>query len=219
MNKSQIIALAAGFAEDPSQTRFAGLYDGAADNAQTQFALDSKCLWKDASTITVVDGTASYNLPSDFMWEKNVTHKGIALKPISRATLEYYRKSSDWSEDDGTPKYYCIDPEEARKTILLYPNPTSADAGANLILTYYPLPATLSSDSSIPLNASLLMVQFHIGIAAYLAWLLLGNVPLTVEISAKRKDLLEQYQAKVTDAINTFGNTVSETWVMRGGRY
>jgi len=219
MNRGQIKTLASNFCEDPQQTRFSGLYDDAINRGQEQFAMDSKALYKDASTITVAADDASYDLPTDFMYEKKVTHKGIALEPISRSTLEFYTKTQDWSVITGTPKKFVIDPEEARKQILLYPIPQGDDAGANLIITYYPLPAEMTADTDTPLNSSSLMIQFHIGIAAYTAWLLLGNVPSTPEVANKRSDLMKQYMDKVTEAIDTFGNTKSAPIRMKGGRY
>lgn len=218
MNRGAIKSLAANWAGDPASSRYAGLYDSSLDRAQEQFAQDSKALYKDAATITIVDGTAAYNLPTDFMYEKKVTHKNLLLTPISRATMEYY-KSTDWTLDKGTPRYYIIDPEEARKTITIYPVPGGADIGANLVITYYPVPASSTTDTDIPLNGSALMVQFHDGLAAYLAWILLGNEQLTPEISAKRSDLMKTYQNSITAAIDTFGNTKSASLRLRGGRY
>lgn len=210
MNRGEIRTLTASMCEDPAQTKFiATKYNDAIDKANTQFSVDSKALYKD-SAIVMVAGTAAYNLPTDFMYEKAVTLNGIELKPISRATLEAKKTSDRWDDDQGTPKYFIIDPEEARKTITLYPKPDSTDDGTSIVLTYYPVPATLSSDSSIPLNGSTLMVQFHIGLAAYAAWLLLSFLTQTPEIAQKRADLFNTYKAKIDEAIQTFGNTKSE---------
>ncbi len=218
MNRGTIKTLAAGFAEDPSQTKYAGLYDGALDRAQEQFALDTKALWKDASTITVVDGTAAYSIPSDFMFEKLVTHKGIELKPITRARLAMY-SANDWAtEDKGTPLFYMIDPEEAKKQIVLYPIPQAGDAGANLIITYFPLPASSTDDTATPLNSYALLAQFHIGLAFYVAWLLSLNDIATPEKLNKQAVLRNGYSEKVTEAIELFKNTASAPIRMLGGR-
>lgn len=219
MNLGTITTYASLFCEDPDQTRYTSAqYTSAINEAQRQFALDSKCLWKDASTYTVVDGTAGYSLPTDFMWEKEVTHKGLRLLPISRATL-LGLKGDDWTDDTGTPTNFLIDPEEARKQILLYPIPQSGDAGANLILTYYPLPTDLSSSTDVPLNSSSLLAQFHMAIAEYAAWLLLGFEKATPEFVSKRGGLIRHYNDAVIKATDTFKNTASEPIRMRGGRY
>lgn len=219
MNVGQINTLASLFCGDPNQTRFTpAQYLFAANRAQEQFCFDTKALWKDASTITTVDGTATYSLPSDFMWEKAVMFKGLALKPISRATLAEYKASDRWDDDAGTPKYFYIDPEEARKTIGLYPIPRADDAGANLVLTYYPLPTALTADSDTPLNSYALLVEYHIAIACYAAWLLLGYETASPEIMAKRGGLLKQYNDKCINATDRFKNTSSEPMRIRGGR-
>ena len=210
MTRATLRALAAGFAEDANQTKYtAAKYNEAIELAQQQFAMDSKALYKD-SAITMVVDTGSYDLPTDFMYEKSVTLNGLELKPVSRATLEADRTSDKWSDDAGTPKRFIIDPEEARKTITLYPIPDSTDAGTAIVVTYYPFPTAMTADSSVPLNSSALMVQFHIGLAAYTAWLLLMNLTQTPEISIKRRDLLKMYIDRIGEAIQTFGNTKSE---------
>ena len=210
MIRSSIRSLVSKICEDPAQTKFtAAAYNEAIDLAQKQFAFDSKALYKDLG-ITMVDGTGAYSLPTDFMYEKGVVLNGIPLDPISRATLEANKKSDRWDDDRGTPKYFIIDPEEARKTITLYPIPDSVNDGTNIVLTYYPYPAEMSADSSLPLNGSTLMVQFHTGIANQAAWQLLQYVTQTAEIAQKRSECLSIYLNKVADAIQTFGNTKSE---------
>jgi hypothetical protein len=210
MNRGELRTLASNLCEDPKQTKFTpAQYNDGLDKAQKQFALDSKALYKD-SAITMVVDTAVYLLPTDFMLEKAVTLNGIELDPISRATLQANKDSGRWDDDKGTPRYFVIDPEEAKKTITLYPIPDSDADGTSIVLTYYPVPATMSADTSIPLNSSTLMVQFHIGLAHYAAWLMLSYLTQSPEISQKRGELFSVYTTKVTDAIQTFGNTKSE---------
>src|SRR3990167_6945030 len=209
MNLETLTTFASQFAGDPNQSRYGGSYTTAINESQLQFALDTRCLFKDQAFSVVAD-TATYTLPTDFMFEKKVTLAtetspvaGIKLEPISRATLEFYIGDRNWSVDTGTPKYFLIDPEEARKQIRLYPIPQGADAGtSNLLLTYYPKPTDLSAVGDIPLNSSLLLVQFHIAIAAYAAWLLLAEEPATMEVLAKRNELLKQYNDKVTQCLD-----------------
>ena len=153
------------------------------------------------------------------MLEKRVSHNGIDLSPVSRATLGYYRNYDRWDDNKGTPLYYNIDPEEARKKLLLFPIPGGDDAGANLILTYFPKPTDLALDADIPFNSYLLLVQFHIALPCYAAWLLLGYNQQDEKTIIKRNQLLNQYSSKITDAIDKFGNTASEPIRMKGGRY
>mgnify|MGYP001560845921 CR=1 FL=1 len=218
MNRGQIRTLVAGFCGDPSVSKFTVTqYDDAINRAQEQFAYDSKALFKDHPTITVVDGTATYDLPTDFWMEKQVTHKSVELQPVSRRTIQF-DNGDDWTDDAGSPRKFIIDPEEGRKQIRLYPIPGADDAGANLILTYYPVPAEMSADSSTPLNSSSLMVQFHMGIANYAAYLLMKGIDITPEVAIKLGQLNKDYQASVDLAIQTFKNTATEIIKMRGQR-
>ena len=218
MNLGTLTSLVASMTGDGNQTRFAGKYTQAINLAQQQFAFDSRCLWKDAPTYTVVDGTASYDLPADFFLEKKVTHKGLRLVPISRETLERTYRSEDWTAIDGTPTHYLVDPEEGRKKLTVFPKPTGNDSGAYLVLTYYPVPTDLAAVGDTPFNSSALLVQFHIAIAAWASWLLLGYDKPDAAIEEKRKNYLQIYNDKVSEAVDTFKNTASEPLRQSGSR-
>lgn len=220
MNLTTLTAIAANFAGDKDQSRYSGLYTQALNLGQQQFALDSKRLWKDNAAITVLSGTSAYSLPSDFMWEKDgeVTFNGIPLNPISRAEILRIKSSTDWTLDHGTPTYYIIDPEEARKQITLYPQPTANDAGKTLGLRYFPFPTDMSLGTDTPLNGYALMAQFHVSIAAWAAWYLLQAEQVTDAITAKKKQLETIYNDGVSLCVDTFKNTVSQPLQMRGGR-
>lgn len=214
MNSGAINTLAANFAGDPDQTRFANKYFDAQNRAQEQFALDTRALWKDTSWSHSAND-ADEALPSDFMWEDFVTYDGVRLKPITRYEL-LRLKGDDWTDDTAAlPTHYIIDPEQAVKEIVLYPIPTEAKT---LAMRYFPLPASVSSDSDTPLNSSSLMAQFHMGIAAFEAWLLLMGETPTPEIQLKMKNLMDLYVDSCDKATNLFKNTVSAGLKIRGSR-
>ena len=223
MNLGTLTTLTAQFAGDAGQNRYTGLYTQALNIAQRQFVLDSKCLWKDDG-IAVAGGTAAYSLPSDFMFEKLPVmysktggNSNVELTPISRLELGRNR-GDDWTTITGDPQNFIIDPEEARKQITLFPYPPAGDAGGTLTLTYYPLPADMAAAGDVPFNSYALLAQFHTGLAAWAAWMLLGAETATPEITQKRRDLLQVYNDFVTQAVNTFQNTSSEPIRMRGVR-
>ena len=214
MNLGTLRTQASTFVGDVDQTRFtAAQYNTAIDRAQEQFRLDTRALWKHQS-FTTADGDADYNLPSDFQWEDWVTYDGKELPPISRHEIQRIY-GEDWADQNGDPTHFVIDPEEAVKELLLVPTPNEAKT---VILRYFPLPASLSADSSVPLNSSALLAQFHIGIAAYAAWLILMGETETVEILAKKRELMGLYEKHVSQAIQKFGNTVSAPINIRGSR-
>lgn len=218
MNRGQLKTMASLLLADPNKTRYSDTqYNDALNIANYIFATDSRCLFKDSSS-TVSAADATYALPSDFMWEKKVTLAGLRLSPISRDTLERIKVSDDWTDDSGTPKYYLIDPEEARKQVLLYPIPTSNEANKTLILTYYCKPSDMGTDSTDPLNGDTYLARFHPGIAYYAAWLLNSYENPTPETQAKDASLWRAYQQYINDARDTFENTISEPWNLRGGR-
>ncbi len=225
MNLTSLTTWASQFAGDPNQSRYTGKYTNAINEAQVQFALDSKALFKD-QIWSVVSGQSAYALPSDFMYEKKVTistinssDAGIALTPISRAALEFAQTDHDWTQDTGTPKMYIIDPETARNSMTLYPQPQGADAGTNnLRLTYYPYPTLLVNGTDVPLNATGNLIQFHRAIAAYAAWLLTAIEIQDQNTLAKRSGLKKIYEDAATEATDKYGNSSQMQLRLQGGR-
>lgn len=208
---STIQSRAALFCGDPSQTRFTGLYTDAINDAQKQFALDSNALFKDKA-YTATAGTSTYTLPTDFIVEDTVTYNGYPLKPISRHTLYSLFPGTDWTLLNGTPTHYMIDPQEAVLALRLIPIPQDALA---ISMRYIPLPADVSAASDVVLNSSTLMTQFHLGIAALAAWLVLQSEIVTPELQAKMSQMMKIYNDAVSKAIEKFGNTKSESLRIR----
>jgi hypothetical protein len=218
MNLGTLRDQCAKFTGDPDLTRHSAAdYLTALNRAQEQFALDTRALWKD-KTWTSVSGTATYDLPTDFMFEDSAMFDGKGIDPISRRDFAVLSPGVDWTLEIGTPTRYLIDPEEAQKKILLYPIPTANDASKTISMRYFPLPTALAADTDTPLNSSALMAQFHIGLAAYAAWLLLLTEEMTPAILQKRRELLTIYADASTKATDLFKNTVSAPWRMRGSR-
>ena len=213
MNRGSVRTQAADFCGDKNQTRYSATqYNTAINRAQEQFALDTKALFKDTSWSTV-SGTATYDLPDDFMWEDWVTYDGSEISPISRHELQRRKGGEDWTDDTGTPTHYIVDPEVAQGKVRLYPIPQEAKT---LGMRYFPLPAEMTSDSDTPLNSTTRMAQFHIALAAYAAWLLLTGEDPTPSIDQKRSDLMKIYADGAGKATETFKNTASAPIMIKG---
>lgn len=218
MNLQELTQVCASLVNDRDQTKFGSLYTQALNLGQQQFAYDSGCLFDD-HTITVVAGTAGYDLDDNFYKEIRVNHKGLRLQPMSRESLYFYSRGVDWRTLQGTPIGYIIDPEIDEQKITLFPIPQDADAGDNLIITFNFIPEDMTTATSLPWNNFVLLAPYRIGICYWAAWLLLGYDTATSENIAKRKEILSMYNDKVTEAVDNYGNTVSEGLRMRGGRY
>lgn len=202
----------ADFVGDRNITRYeSAQYDRVLDRAQEQFNLDSRVLWED-EPYTTASGDALYDLPTDFLYEDWVTYDGKELVPISQHDLQRIA-GEDWAEREGTPTHVLVNPEEGAKNFRLWPIPQEAKS---VVLRYFPLPASLSSDASIPLNSLALAAQFHIGICAYAGWLLLMSEEQTPALAQKMAQLQRIYADSVTQAIDTFKNTASAGIKIRG---
>ncbi len=218
MNLGTLTTTTQQLINDAQGTRQSGLYTAALNLAQQQFVIDTKCLWKDQTTAAITPGTAAYALPTDFLWEKLVMYNGVPLQPASRAALARTHQGSRWDTITGTPTNYCIDPDVSKSDILLFPIPAANDI-YDLVLTYYAYPLDMSSSTDIPLNATPLLTQFHLAIAAWAGWYLLATEDADPKVQANRKQLLDIYNDLVSQCTDTFKNTVSEPIRMRGVRY
>lgn len=218
MNLMTLTAIASHFANDDNQQRYSN-YTQALNLGQQQFALDAKCLFKD-TTITVTGGTASYSLPTDFMWEKAgyVSYKGLPILPRTTADMLRENPGQDWTVRTGDVQYYIIRPDEAKKTIQLAPYPPAGDAGGTLVMTYFCLPTDLSNASDVPFNSYALMTQFHLAVAAWAAWYLMQGENSMPEVVSKKRELLQIYNDTVSQAVETFGVTKSAPMQRRGAR-
>jgi hypothetical protein len=215
MNRATLKAQAADFAGDPNYTRYTETkYNDAANRAQEQFATDTRALFKDMTPVTTTADDAEYDLPSDFIVEDWVTYDGDELIPASQHDIQK-AYGSGWDSLEGTPTHVLINPEEAQKSILLVPIPQEAKT---LAMRYFCFPAAMDDDADTPLNGSTLMVQFHLGLAAFMAWLLMTNEEPTPAIIEKRRELLRIYNDAVNKAIETFKNTASAPIQFKGGR-
>jgi len=218
MNLATLTTTTQRLVNDTKGTRYAGFYTQALNLAQQQFAMDSKCLFKDMTPQTIVAGQANYPLPTDFMWEKLVLANGLPLPPISRMELARQNTGTRWDLITGAPRAYNIDPDTARQNILLFPIPTTNEAGQDLQMTYFALPADMVNPSDNPLNGTALLVPYHLGICAWAAWFLLEGETSSESITSDQKGLLDLYNDYVSQASDQFKNTVSEPLRMRGVR-
>ena len=135
MNFAELKTWTKFFVGDPNGTRFNTTRLNAAINlANKQFALDGKP-YKDQS-YTLSASETSKSLPADFVAEVKVKLDGLKLDPISQDTLESVVRDADYTDTEGTPTYYLINPEEAEKSISFYPKPDSGMEDKTLILRY-----------------------------------------------------------------------------------
>lgn len=201
--------------EDPNQERFTPTqYNDAIDLGEEQFALDTRAILEE-DTLTVVDGEAEIALPTNFLVATLVRHKGLKLRPITKAELAF-QSGVDWTTINGTPRAFYIDEEDEK--IGLFPKPQAEDAGAYLVLNFAATPTAISADGTVLLNAKALLAIYHPAIVAYAAYWMLGYLPSTPEIQMKRSSLLAEYSEYRDRAIDTYKNMADEPIQMKGGR-
>lgn len=201
--------------EDPNLERFSTTqYNNAIALAEQQFGLDTRVLVKE-TTLTCVVAETEIALPTDFLTSVLVRHKGIKLDPTSKADLAF-QAGTDWTTITGTPRMYYIDEEDEK--VGLFPQPLAADAGANVTLNYAAVPAEISSDGTVLLNAKALLAQYHPAVVAYAAFWMLGYLPTTPEVRTKRGDCLTEYTIYRDRALDTYKNMADAPPRMSGGR-
>lgn len=204
--------------DDPNDRLFTSAQKQAKlQEAQERFVLDTRVL-RDTSTITIIDGTQEYALPSDVMDIERVVHNGVELKRKSKAELDFLA-SGRWDQDAGTPVYYYVDLDPNNQKMGFYPIPQAQDAGANTPVEYVKIPPALTTDASIPLDGHTLLIPYHNSLAVWAAKELLWIRP-TQENMVKCQHYQQRYEDEVSHCIETFKHlSQSDSWRLMGGRY
>lgn len=181
--------------------------------AQEKFVSDTRSL-RGTQTFSIVDGTSTYVLSTDTfdIVRVGLSGKGI-LKRMGKFDMDLLI-GGDWSTTTGTPRSYYINLSSTSKDLVVYPIPTSSDAGTNnLVVETVAVPTVMSSDSSLPLNGQTLLQPYLDAIPFYAAAQLLyaSNNPIDWQ---KANVMMKQYEGKTTECITLF-NDLMETVPLR----
>ncbi len=170
MTLSELQILIGALTNDPNNDRYSlAQVNTELDNTQNQWNVEAKIL-KDTATLTVVAGTRQYvistlgGVPISF---PRTTHKGIPLKKRDKTYFDLYAgQGVDWTTLNGTPTDFLIEATDpAVQFITLYPNPSSQDIGANLVVEFILAHTAMAAASDTPFNASPETAPFHYGLA------------------------------------------------------
>lgn len=160
----------------------------------------------DTVTITTVDGTRAYNFsdltgtPIEF---RRVTHKGIELLKRSKNYFDLYT-NTDWSLDEGTPRMWYVDTDAGGFTLVVYPTPQDADAGANLVVEYIKAHTAMASDSDSPFDSLTLLTPYHHGVAYEASANLLAQDPSDQQNIMKLDQYRKIARSTLDDVIQVF---------------
>lgn len=185
MTLSDLQVLIGSLTNDPNHDRYTTTDIGTElDNSQDSWNVEAKII-KDTVTITVVAGTRQYALsgltgtPIAFT---RANHKGLPLRKRSKAYFDLFSSGQDWTLMNGTPTDYCIEALiAAAQYITVRPNPTSNDAGANLVVEYIKRHTPMSAASDTPFmsgtTANYLLRPYDWGLAYEASARLLARDP------------------------------------------
>lgn len=136
----------------------------------------------------------------------------------SKSWFDLYA-GDDWSDDTGTPTSYYIDTDVDGFSLVVYPIPQDADAGANLVAEYVKQHTAMASASDSPFNSLTYLSSYHYGLAYESASLLLTRDP-----DPANQVKIDRYQkvanAVLSDVIQVFKALEKEQPLrMAGGRF
>lgn len=131
------------------------------DEAVQEAARRSRAVIDGSLTVSVVAGTATYNLPSGiiFVRRAKLALESIPLNPESYLDLD--EEVSGWETETGTPLAFVTD--RATGKLTLYPEPIVNDT-LNLVCIVEPAAITLTTDTPQ------LPARFHHGLVDWLAY-------------------------------------------------
>lgn len=167
MERSDLDAEIGRLLSDPSHTRWStDILHTRLEFAQQDVQINTNAV-KTVETLTPTDDTAEVTVDSDTLDILRVTlteSDGTVnvLEGRSREDLDFYRP--DWANlDPAKPETWFFDASNAQ--IVLVPAPSSTYAITNALKVWeVRIPAALSSDSSVPFDASALMKAYHMSL-------------------------------------------------------
>lgn len=209
---------------DPTNIRYTlSLINNQLDIAQDRWNLDVK-ICRTSQTLTVVAGQATYalnTLTGTFMKVLRVAHKGIGLTKRSKDTFDMF-SAIDWTTTTGTPGSFLIDLTLNPPVLMLYPQPTSLDAGAFLLVEYLVRHTTMVNPTDLPFTANgvqnTLIAPYVFGLGLDVAASLLEPDP-TPETVAKAKTFRAQANSVLSTVQEIYSDfDLDEPYRMQGGR-
>lgn len=112
-----------------------------------------------SSSITLVDATASYSLPSDLITIWRATRQNENLLELDFPQQDADAADESWETQAGEPRYFYTS-FTTPQSVTLYPVPTSTYAGT-LKVFYFSYATDLSSDSDEPFNSIDRLSGYH----------------------------------------------------------
>lgn len=216
--------LISNLVNDPANTRYSLTeINQFLDTVQDRWNYEAN-ICKTAQTLTTVGGTSAYalsTLTGNALKIFRVAHKGIALTQRSKAYFDQYT-AYDWTGDTGTPKDFCVDMTLTSPSIILRPNPTTNDAGANLLVEYLVRHTQMVNPTDTPFNingtANTLIQPYVYGIGLEVAAEILEPDP-TKETVMKATTFRKQAERVLSNVIQIYTDFDAELpFRMRGGR-
>lgn len=207
---------------DPNHDRYStSQIDTQLDIVQNRWNVDGGIL-VDTVPISVIDGLSVYSisvLGGIVIDYRRVTHNGIELTKRSKAWFDLYA-SHDWSNDVGTPTDFYIETTGISFEIVLYPKPTSADAGTNnLVVEFVKQHTTMATGTDEPFDNIPYLGAYHYGIAYHAASNLLSQDPDPVN-AAKAARYLKLGDIAYADLLQHYKQfDKDEPLRLSGGRY
>lgn len=113
-----------------------------------------------STTITLLNGTTYYSIPSDTLSVYRVTRERKNLPETSLQKLDGDSSNGSWASSGGTPISYFQDPSQTNK-IGFYPWPNSSSSTGTVTFFYYAQGTDLSSDSDEPFNGEDRFTPYH----------------------------------------------------------
>lgn len=225
MQLSDLQSLIGSLANDPNHDRYSlSDINTELDNAQNQWNEEIKII-KETTTITIVVSQRQYLLtlitgtPIAF---GRVTHKGLDLAKRSKAYFDLY--GSDWTQDIGTPREFCVEATDPSNLYLtLHPTPQSGDIGANLVVEAIIGHTSMSASTDVPFMlgtaSNYLLRPYDFYLAYNVAARLLARFPSDENNSRSAQYLKISSEGKANLVQVLKALEAEEPKRMSGGRY
>lgn len=142
-------------------------------------------LLQSSATVTLIQGTTEYAMPTDFMATLRVWFKvtgGTGYIKLDQTTFDQLdAQASGWFQATGPPTKYYLDRSSQTVYLAFYPAPSVASSTGTAIVYYIQQPPDITLTGATPFNGNFILQPYASALAYYVAyrgWLSLEETDL-----------------------------------------
>lgn len=131
-------------------------------------------LLQSSVTVSLIQGTTEYAMPSDFMATVRLWYKAsgtTAYLKLDQTSMDQLdAQAAGWTNASGVPTKYYLDRSTASIYIGFFPGPSVSGSSGTAIVYYIQQPLDITVTSQIPFNGNLILQPYASALSYYVTY-------------------------------------------------